>query len=68
MSQRHQESTAELYVKLAIALADFSALIVFIYLHVSDNNITVAWAIFALLVSILGAMLGQDILRDVRKR
>lgn len=68
MSQQPRESTAELYVKLSIALADFSALIIFIYLHVADNQVTVSWAIFALLVSILGAMLGQDILRDVRRK
>lgn len=67
MSRPSHHSTAELWVKLSIALLDFGAILMFAWIHVTTPK-TVPYWLFALFITILGTMLSVDILRDVREQ
>ena len=62
---RHPDHPAELAVKLIIALADFAAFLYFARLDVATSATVNPW-LFVAFLAILGAMLGVDILRDMR--
>jgi len=63
---RHPDHPAELAVKLVIALADFAAFLYFARLEVATPATVNPW-FFVAFLAILGAMLGVDILRDMRR-
>lgn len=67
MSRPPHHSTAELWVKLVIALGSFGALLIFAWVHVTTKY-TVPYWFFSLLVLILGSMIGVDIIRGVRQQ
>lgn len=63
MAEKSEHSTAELAVRLLIAVADFIALLYFFDLHVR-HGVTLDYWIVLVLVAILGSMLSRDIIRD----
>ena len=65
MSRKGGTWTVEIYTKMVVALGSFLALIGFVYVHVMLPPDVPAW-VFIILLSILGSMLGVDILRDIR--
>lgn len=60
-------SQAELYTKMLIAVMDFSAFLVVVGIHILPQYPEVPAWIFGVLLSILGTMLGVDIMRSVRE-
>lgn len=65
-TKRRQPSPAELAVRLVIALADFCLFAFAVYAQLI-LGVAVPWWLYGLIVAILGAMLGRDILKDYFK-
>ena len=71
MSKPNETQTANpatLYVKLAIGVLAYLTLAGFAYLHLTDPDVTVPYWMFAMLLTLIGTMLGVELYPPSRGR